>query len=171
MISKERRVAVIGLGESASAFTGGCFSIGVNDVQGTDAVVCVDRINAFDETRRQKIISGTAPVFFSQLSEWNFKKGFRKLDLMNVNAIRTINDHATPCSNNSTFVACAVAFQYYRASEIILYGADFNTHKVLADDKKFATTLKDFQLLQKMLRKNNSQIIVGSKISRLYGKL
>jgi len=166
-----KKIAVIGLGESASEFKQDCFSIGVNDVQGTDAVVCVDRPAAFAIDRRQAIIFSAAEVFFSHLDDWNFKTGFRKLYLKNVNIIKTINGADTPCSNNSPFVACAVAFQIYRPEEVWLYGADFNTHKVLSDDKLFNTTLKDFQLLQAMLQKNNCKIVIGSEKSRLFNKL
>lgn len=166
-----KKIAIVGLGESASEFKQDCFSIGVNDVQGTDAVVCVDRPAAFAIDRRQAIIFSPAELFFSHLDDWNFKTGFRKLYLKNINVIRTINDVDTPCSNNSPFVACAVAFKVYRPKEIWLYGADFNTHKVLSDDKLFETTLKDFQLLQSMLKKNNCKIVVSSEKSRLFNKL
>lgn len=164
-------ISIVGLGESANEFKGDTYSIGVNDVQRTDEIVCVDRMNAFTVDRRQAIIFSPAKKFYSQCIEWNFKNGFTLLHLKNVHAIKTINGIETPCSNNSPFVACAVAFQQYRPREIRLYGADFNTHQVLSNEKSFETVVKDFRALKKMLFRNNCKLIIASEKSRLYGKI
>lgn len=164
-------ISVVGLGESSKEFQRDTFSIGVNDVQGTDEIVCVDRMAAFELDRRQAIIFSAAQKFYSQLDEWNFKNGFVKLHLKNIHALTSVIGKETPCSNNSTFVACAVAFQQYRPTEIRLYGADFATHKVLANEETFKKIVADFAALQYRLNLNNCRIIIPSKLSRLYGKI
>ena len=173
-------VNVIGLGDTATEFKpDGNITIGVNDVRGCDYQVCVDSHTAFDNKRFSTIIHLKVKSFFTQKSEWgsylNFNGHKKPKDIVkhiNLKAVHAHNNRWNefiPSSNNSPFVACGVAYRYFNATEIYLYGVDFNDHPHLNGAMR-EQSVKDFQLLQKILNEKGCRIIPHEK-SYLYGKI
>lgn len=162
------KVSVIGLGETAKDFKpDGSITIGVNDTLNCDYQVCVDTPTAFSDERFETIIKLPVKKFFTQKLEWKIYRDIVEILPKNIGAFNNRWDKFIPCSNNSPFAACAVAYKYFGAKEVYLYGVDFNTHPVLSGDKFFKTAVDDFRQLQHITRMK----IIPTAGSRLYGKL
>lgn len=166
-------VNVIGLGDTATEFKpDGNLTIGVNDVQCCDAKVCVDRISAFTQERFRKIINPYPKAgFFTQLHEWDLNQQ-KHVNIILLKAVHAHNNRWNefiPSSNNSPFVACGVAYKFFGATEIRLYGVDFNDHQNINGAMR-EQSVKDFILLQKILNEKGCRIIPHEK-SYLYGKI
>lgn len=167
-------VHVIGLGETAKEFkTDGNIRIGVNDVDWCDYQVCVDKPKAFNGYRLNTIVgiivSDKCKGFYSHLEEWNICEAFKKIELKAIHAHNNRWNEFIPSSNNSPFVACGVAYKYFNATEIRLWGVDFNDHPNINGDMR-EQAVKDFQELQKILNKKGC-VIVPHPGSYLYGKI
>lgn len=154
------KIAVLGLGESLNLYLKEepfkfDYVIGVNDIWRyvqTDAIVCVDYIRAFTPDRL-KVIKESKPVaFYSHMMEWSYRPDFVKLDLLPgyPDQIYVINYPGIPKSYCSPFVACGVAYRYYNATEIYLYGVDLVNHphldkticdKIIVHFRNMKTTL------------------------------
>lgn len=164
------KVNVIGLGATAKDFKpDGSITIGVNDVQGTDAIVCVDRIAAFSTERAHLIFSNVTATFFSHIEDWQSVPMYKHIDLKAVHAHNNRWNEFIPSSNNSPFVACGVAYKYFNATEIYLWGVDFNDHPNINGAMREQAVI-DFALLQKILNKKGCKIIPHEK-SYLFGKV
>lgn len=167
------KVAVLGLGESLSAYDPSkfTFAIGVNDIWSkvkTPFVVCIDAPENFKTDRLRTILDCAPEVFYSHLPAWSVKKMFRKISLNPERGQINLNKpYLYPASNNSTFVACAVAYSL-SADEIVMYGADFNTHRYLSKDRNFDTARNHFVTLRDELKKKGVKLYVGSDKSRLF---
>jgi hypothetical protein len=129
------RIAALGLGPSLKNFNASDFdlSIGVNDIWRhvqTDVVVCLDYPNIFSPDRL-KIINECKPkAFYSQIVAWDTRKDFVKIDFLpgypdNFVQFETPKLHKSICS---PFVAAEIAFKYYYADEIHLFGVDLINH-------------------------------------------
>lgn len=160
------KVDVLGLGESVkSYFNMGNITVGVNDIfkyHPVDFLFVVDRPHRFKKERLQTIINSKPEKFCSQLEDWSsLVDNFELIELgtgrCNLNEIGSRFPH----SNNSTFVAVVAAYKM-GATEINIFGADFNDHPSLNVD----TVLKDFKKLFEFLQKKGVKINVTS-ISRL----
>lgn len=167
-------VNVIGLGATAQEFKpDGNITIGVNDVQGCDYQVIVDRQKAFSGERFERILnhvlSDKCKKLFSQLDEWFLFDDFELLQLKAVHAHNNRWNEFIPSSNNSPFVACGVAYKYFGATEIRLWGVDMLDHPHLNGAMR-EQSVKDFQLLQKILNEKGCRIIPHEK-SYLFGKI
>lgn len=190
-------IHVMGLGPTAKEFTpDGNVRIGVNDVQGCQYQVCVDRpaafFKAFNKHRFMKIVNlrlqGTHAYdvhwfkkFFTQIDEWKEYvdlsdhpnwKDHNVVELIQLKAVHAHNDRWNqfiPSSNNSPFVACGIAYKIFGATEIRLWGVDFLDHPHLNGEMREAA-VKDFRLLQKILNKKGCVILPHEK-SYLYNKI
>lgn len=167
-------IHIIGLGPTAQHFKpDGNITIGVNDEFFCDYQVCVDRPKAFNGYRLNTIIgiilSDRCKAFYSHLEEWNICENFRKIELKAVHAHNDRWNEFIPSSNNSPFVACGVAYKYFNATEIILWGCDFLNHQHLNGEMR-EQTVRDFKLLQGILNKKGC-VIKPHPNSYLYGKI
>lgn len=148
-------IDVLGLGESIKRYKPtGNLTIGVNDISKfheVDFLVCVDKINAFDEDRFKQIISSNCKKFFSHIKDWEYCFGDRFELIPN---LVPINDyvnikHEVSHSICSPFVAITVAIRYFNATTINMYGVDLNNHRHLSNELKQKRILKDFSLLNR----------------------
>lgn len=170
-------VNVIGLGATAKEFKpDGNICIGVNNAITSsfgsyDYQVCVDKPMAFNARKFADICSIGMEVkgFFTQLEEWHRFPTFRKINLKAVHAHNNRWNEFIPSSNNSPFVACGIAYKYFAATEIRLFGVDFNDHPNINGATR-EQAVKDFQMLQKILNEKGCRIIPHEK-SYLYGKI
>jgi hypothetical protein len=108
-------------------------TIGVNDIWKyvkTDAVVCLDKPNVFTQERLKIINECTPKVFFSQIVLWDRRNDFSKIDLQAgyPDRICDIESRLIPKSYCSPFVASVIAYKYYNAREIHLFGVDLKNH-------------------------------------------
>jgi hypothetical protein len=160
-------IHVIGLGESAKHFKpDGHLTIGVNDVEGCGRNVCVDRPSVFNTERLKAIESLKVDLFFTHLEDWNYLPRVKKIKLKNIAAHNDRWNDFIPSSNNSPFVACGVAYHFYGATEIKLWGVDFNDHPNIKDEMR-EQSVRDYALLNKKL----GGIISVHPDSYLYGKI
>ncbi|MBV1952567.1 MAG: hypothetical protein KUG64_10300 [Cycloclasticus sp.] len=167
------KVDVLGLGESLQSFVpSDNFRIGVNDIHKhheVDVVVCVDRISAFTPERFESISKSTHSKFYTHHEEW--KGQVKNVQMINLSgprgSIKGIETQDVPYSNNSTFVAVVLAYKH-GATEINIFGADFNTHPNFMNNK-LEIALKDFKQLFDYLRSKKVKINVseGSKLRSL----
>jgi hypothetical protein len=167
------KVDVLGLGESLKEYSfSDNFKIGVNDIfkhYPVDILVCVDRISAFTPERFETISKSTHSKFYTHLDEW--QGHVKNVQLINLagprGSIKGIESNDVPYSNNSTFVAVVLAYKH-GATEINIFGADFNTHPNFIDGK-LDVTLNDFKNLFDYLRKKGVKINVsnGSRLKTL----
>ena len=167
------KVDVLGLGESLRTYVrSNNYKIGVNDIfkrHTVDALVCVDRINAFTPERFATIKATPYSIFYTHLEEW--KNHLRDVQLIKLSgprgSIKGIESNDVPYSNNSTFVAVVLAYKH-GATEINIFGVDFNTHPNFKD-RKGDVALKDFKKLFDYLRSKKIKINVstGSRLKEL----
>lgn len=163
----KKTIHIIGLGATANDFKpDGSLTIGVNDVECCDMQVCVDRPNVFKMKRELSIRNLNNLCFYSHLEDWRSIKGFKKIQLKNIAAHAGRWSEFIPSSNNSPFVACGIAYYYYDATEIRLWGVDFNDHPHIKDEMR-EQAVKDYGLLNKKL----NGIIQSHPESYLYGKI
>lgn len=159
-------IDVLGLGETLALYEKTGLAIGVNDIwskHATPIVVCVDKLERFTPDRRKVIIECKPEMFYSHLSEYQFKHGFKRIhftDFLDLDQIDFITK-----SNNSPYVAAGIAYTL-GATHIRLWGVDFNTHKALSRDDMRKRSLRDFQSLERELRKKHV-FITCAKGSRL----
>jgi len=159
-------IAILGLGPSLKLYNPQEYemSVGVNDIWNyhkSEAVICLDRKSAFNAARYLTIETCRPNAFYSQIVNWDFIPGFVKIDLL-PNYSETVIDlnlqkfHKSYCS---PFVAVQVAFRYYKATYIHLFGVDLVSHPHL--DQRMCGRIKHhFTLLAKALRENGCQFIV-----------
>lgn len=167
------KIHIIGLGASLNEtikYVGGT-TIGVNDVYSsfrTDYVVCVDKPQRFEALRRLTIADCKPEIFYSNCLEWSFKKEFQHLKIAPIRSnLSTLDDiNNVPYSNNSTFVACIMAY-HLGATEIIMHGVDFKNHKQLSEPDTLERALKDFQNLFIEFNKRKIKLFINSNYSEL----
>jgi len=158
-------IAVLGIGPSISLYKNEYdLSIGVNDIwrfHETDVVVCLDKRTAFSDDRSRVINECTPMAFYSQIVNWDFKKGFVKIDFLPYfpNAEINLDIPEFYKSYCSPFVAVQVAYRYYDATEIHLFGVDMINHPHL--DQKLCAKIKlHFINLKAALEKKGCKLIV-----------
>ena len=163
------KIAVLGLGPSLSEFIKEDYdlSIGVNDIwrfHKTDVVVCLDKRTAFSDDRF-RIINGCTPkAFYSQIVNWDFKEGFVKISFLPHYPNTEINLDIPQFYKSfcSPFVAVQIAFRFYEATEIHLFGIDLVNHPHL--DRKLCEKIKGhFINLKDALDKKGCKLIVYGK--------
>ena len=160
------KIAILGLGPSISLFNPAEFelSIGVNDIwrfHKTEVIVCLDRKNAFSNQRYETIIRSSPEAFYSQIVNWEFMPGFRKIELTHKFPITECRLDIPQLNKSycSPFVACQIAFKYYGATEIHLFGVDLIDHPHL--NFPLCTSIKfHFANLKVALKKEGCELIV-----------
>jgi hypothetical protein len=159
------KIAVLGLGPSLNSYTSDYdLSIGVNDIWRfikTDVVVCLDNPSAFKPDRLKAINECTPMAFYSQMVVWDTRKDFVKLNLLdgypdNLVQFDTPALHKSYCS---PFVACQIAYKYYFADEIHLFGVDLTSHPHL-DKLLCAKIITHFRNLKTALTQKGCDLIV-----------
>lgn len=156
-------INVLGLGDSLKLFEGGT-SIGVNDIWSrhkTDYIVCVDRKDRFTPERLKTINESSPLKFYSQLSDWDDRRDFEKIELQidYPNYVCQLNIKTIPKSFCSPFIACAIAYKYLEATEINVYGVDLINHPLLKADQCEKIKIH-FRNLKTALRQNGCELII-----------
>lgn len=159
------KIAVCGLGESIKLYTSEYdLTIGVNDIWRfvkTDVVVCLDNPSVFNPDRLKMINECTPKTFYSQMVVWDTRKDFVKIDFLpgypdNLVQFDTPALHQSLCS---PFVACEIAYKYYYATEIHVFGADMTNHPNLTGE--LCNKIKvHFKNLKTALNKNDCDLII-----------
>ena len=158
-------IAVLGTGPSLGLFNPSDFpaSIGVNDIWAfhhTEAIVCLNPRKDFTP-ERLKIIDESKPKFFySQIVNWDSRDDFFKIDIAHgyPDGICNLSVHQFQKSYCSPFVACQIAYRYWGATEIHLFGVDMVNHPNL---NGFKDKMKlHFRNLSVALKEKGCKIIV-----------
>jgi hypothetical protein len=160
-------VEVLGLGESLSEYKpNGNITIGVNDIHSrikTNYVVCVDNFEPFTKERLDTILNTKCKGFYSQLECWKSVQNYTEIK---IHRVAELDSELFRYSNNSTFVACVLAYKL-GATKIILWGVDMNTHKHFVNNS-FDKAVNDFKQLKKDLNQLGCELVIGSEVSALY---
>ncbi|MCJ7447903.1 MAG: hypothetical protein MUO72_09430 [Bacteroidales bacterium] len=159
-------IAVLGLGDSLALCNPSDYNmtIGVNDIWRyvkTDVVVCVDNRSAFTPDRLRIINECNPKAFYSQMVIWDVRPDFVKIDIIpgypdNFCQLETTALHKSYCS---PFVAVQIAWKYYHATEIHLFGIDMVNHPHL-DSKLCAKIKVHFKHLKTALEAKNCKFVV-----------
>lgn len=162
-------IFILGLGETLKFFNE--FDkpkIGVNDIWSrvkTEMVVCVDSQNKFDSKRLQTIKESKPEKFYSHIKDWGkvFNGSFNHLP---IHPVGIFKEDKVYYSNNSPFVAASLAYTLgYK--NIVIYGADFNSHTKLKGLHTFNKILSDFKWLKENLNQRGVKLMVGHRASRI----
>jgi len=161
-----KSIAVLGLGPSLSLYEDGKYglTIGVNDIWKnieTDVVVCVDKRNRFNDERMKTIDECTPKAFYSHLEDYEERKDYVKIELQPdyPRYVCQLEIPSYPKSLCSPFVACAVAYKVYKATEIHLFGVDMLDHPHLNGSSCSRITVH-FRNLLIALRQGGSDLII-----------
>ena len=159
-------IAILGLGPSLSLYDPleYSFSIGVNDIwkhHHTDVIVCLDKRSIFAGERLVTIENSKPKDFYSQIANWSYMPGFQILNLtafypdhgINLGIQQIYKSYCSP------FVACQVAYKYYRATEIHVYGVDMIDHPNLTHGLCDKIKLH-FQHLKKALEIEECKLVI-----------
>jgi hypothetical protein len=163
-------INVIGLGETLLLYKqSDAITVGVNDIHSrikTDFVVCVDVPSAFNDQRLETIKQTNCRGFYSQLDEWSNLPNFKKIEFNRGRGLLDGIDSEKFCySNSSPYVAVILAYKL-GAKKIVIYGADYKTHKHFKDDS-LRRVLNDFEALRKALNARGVNLFVCDKFSEL----
>jgi hypothetical protein len=163
------KIAILGLGSSIKEFDPKEFelSIGVNDIwkyHKTDAVVCLNKPKEFTQDRLKIINESTPKVFYSQMVIWDVRPDFVKIDILPgyPDRICSLDGPGFNKSYCSPFIAVQIAFKYYFATEIHLFGVDLIDHPFL--DRTLCGKIKiHFQNLKIALLAKNCELIINGE--------
>lgn len=129
------KIAVLGLGPSLDKFCPNSFDqvIGVNDIWSRYPAPIMVVLNGEHEfiPSRLKVIHESKPdVFYSQMVKWDYRPEFHKLNFLPgyPDNICILDLPSIPRSLCSPFVACVIAWKYYDATEIHVFGVDLTNH-------------------------------------------
>lgn len=158
------KVIVLGTGPSLKEHVpDGSYTIGVNDIwryRRTNAVVCLNNPSQFAPERLRIIRDCQPEIFYSQIVNWDFKKGFQLLTLRSgYPTTRCSLEGAFEKSYCSPFVAVQIAYRFNGATEIELYGIDMVNHPNLKN-KILDEIKKHFALLKKALQEHGCKMVV-----------
>ncbi len=166
------RYNILGLGESLAQYIpDNNKTIGVNDIfkyHNVDYLVCIDLPTRFKKDRLKTILNSTPQKFFTHhYSEWRpLVNNLQGLNMSAGNDFSKLDKNDIIIhSNNSVFVACVLAYKM-GATEIIIYGSDFNTHPNF-DEQAIKTALRHFKNLYNELKKRGVNLFVCTSESKL----
>lgn len=156
-------VNVLGLGPSLELFEGG-FCIGVNDIWSkvlTDVVVCVDERERFTPERMATIDGCRPDAFYSHLNDYKDRPDFKRIELLPYypDYVCQLDLVELPKSLCSPFIACVIAWKYYDAKEIHVYGVDLLNHPNL-DRIMCRKIVQHFKTLKIALREKGCSLII-----------
>jgi len=160
------KVAVLGLGPSIAEFKAKDYelSVGVNDIWRyveSEAVVCLNHQKAFMGERWNYIFNCRPKAFYSQIVDYDTRTDFVKIDLAPgyPDYACNIDTRYLQKSFCSPFVAAQIAWKFYGATEIHLFGVDMTNHPHLNND--ICDKIKiHFKNLRVALEAKNCQMIV-----------
>ena len=167
------KVAVLGTGCSVKEFDPKEFdwSIGVNDIWKyvhTNDIVCLNPRKDFTPDRMKIIDESTPEHFWSQIVNYDYRPDFRKIDILPGYPETHCSLDGFPWKMNksycSPFVACQVAYFYYAAHEIHLFGVDMVAHPHLNGDLCGKIKTHFINLKAALKQKNCELIVHGSGI-------
>lgn len=167
-------IFVLGLGETLKYFKDfDKDAIGVNDIWKhveTKYIMCLDSKTSFTHERLKRIRTSWPDIFYSHLKEWepHFKSHFQKLPLVmgQDKAGGSFEPGKLYYSTNTTFTACSLAAtQGYK--NIVMYGADFNTHPNIKGPNQIKTVLTHFKWLNDNLKPLGINLFIGHPKSKL----
>jgi hypothetical protein len=160
------KIAVLGTGPSLANFCKEDFelSIGVNDIWRyvqSDVIVCLNHIKEFKADRLKVINESKPQAFYSQMVIWDTRQDFKKIDFIPgyPDQICHLDLPQFQKSYTSPFVAVQIAFKYYNATEIHLFGVDMINHPFLNKDLLGKIKIH-FQNLKIALAKEGCEMIV-----------
>ena len=161
-----RKIAVLGTGSSISLFNADDYdlSIGVNDIWKyvqADIIVCLDKRSVFAGERGITIDNSHPQAFYSQIVNWDSRTDFHKIDIMHHYPDKICNLDLPSFNKSycSPFVAVQIAYRYYGATEIHLFGVDLLNHPHL-NRVLCSKIILHFRNLQAALIEKGSKIIV-----------
>lgn len=162
------KAAVLGLGKTLNHFKGDYdITIGVNDIHSrvkTDYVVCIDYKHRFTDERKKAIESTSCKGFYSQLPDWQQVPNYKKIRLVRK---CDLDGETFDYSNNSTYVACHLAYKM-GAKDITLFGVDFdNNHKFFSNPRDKQAAILGFQDLKTKLNDKGVKMYIGHGYSKL----
>ena len=160
------RIAVLGLGCSIKEFDAKAFdlSIGCNDtwrVAHSEVLVVLNKPSEFTHERLRIINESKPEAFYSQMVIWDTRPNFKKIDfrqgyperICNLDGIQFDKSYCSP------FVAVQIAFKFYDANEIHLFGCDMVDHPHL--DRVLCSKIKiHFINLKTALEAKGCKLIV-----------
>jgi len=160
------KIAVLGLGLSLNLFNPDDYdlSIGVNDIWRyvqSDVVVCLDKYSAFTPDRLRVIQECKPKAFYSQMVVWDTRSDFVKINFIlgYPDRICQLDSPALQKSYCSPFVAVQIAYKYYFATEIHLFGVDMINHPHL--DLSLCAKIKmHFRHLKTALKIKECELII-----------
>lgn len=163
-------IHILGLGESLEDYKKDeNITIGVNDIHSkikTDFVVCVDDPRAFSPERLKTIEQTKCKGFYSQVDYWKKLDNFNKIEFnLGRGLIDGLDNDKFCYSISSPYVATILAYKM-KATEIVLHGVDFRTHKHFVDHSK-DKALNDFKKLNSAFKKRGVKLFVSSDWSDL----
>ncbi len=135
------KCSIIGCGETGALWDGSGYSIGVNDCwkfgKPTDCLVVVNSLSE-DPARQQMVISSRPKDgFFTNLNRWAKHPNYRQMVLRSYSggAVVTFPDSdPARCYHSTTSPFIAISLAANKGfKEIVLYGVDFVSHKVVKD--------------------------------------
>ncbi len=160
------KIAALGLGSSLKNFNASDFdlSIGVNDIWRhvqTDVVVCLDYPNTFPVDRLKVINECKPKAFYSQIVAWDTRSDFVKINFLpgypdNFVQFETPTLHKSLCS---PFVAVEIAYKYYFADEIHVFGVDLINHPNF-NKKQLDNIVLHFKNLKTALEEKKCKLII-----------
>ena len=134
----ETKIAVLGLGPSLKDFNPADFklSIGVNDIWRyvkSEVVACFNQPSNFTYERMQIINDCKPQAFYSQIVNYDTRPDFVKIDILpgypdnfcNLDLKEFYKSYCSP------FIAVQIAYRFYEATEIHLFGVDLTNHLYL----------------------------------------
>lgn len=160
------KTAVLGLGQSIELFNpeGYNFVIGVNDIwkfHKTDVLCVFDKPDKFTKERIDTINRSEPEYFISHLDDYNTRKDFNKIKLQDSFPLYSCNldSEEYPISMVSPFIACAIAYKIFEATEIHLFGVDMKNHHVI-NEFKGKQVINHFKNLKIALKEKKCELIV-----------
>ncbi len=166
----DETIFVLGLGQTLKFFKDlDKPQIGVNDIWGhvqCEIILCIDDMHKFDRERLATIKNSKPKKFITHLPEW--KKVFNgSTEIVKLSPIsEPFNSQKIYYSVNSPFVAASLA-STLGYKNIVLFGVDFLTHKRLTGVNILSRVIKDFKWLHDNLKKEDINLFVGHRASRL----
>lgn len=160
------KIAVLGMGSSLAEFRAEEFdmSIGCNDIWRfvkSEVVVCLDYRKGFSEDR-WKYIDGCKPkAFYSQIVDYDNRPDFIKVNLAPgyPDGGCNINTPYLQKSFCSPYVAVQIAWKYYFADEVHLFGIDMVDHPHLNGEVCGKIKIH-FQHLKNALKEKDCLLVV-----------
>lgn len=165
-------INVCGLGPSIKEYDGSGISIGVNDVWRhvpTTYLLVVNNLSRWPD-RHKYVVESKPEILWSQIGTYASHPAYRFIGSWQRWSVGTVPKPGTQySSNNSTFMAAARA-KKMGATEIILWGVDFENHKDI-NGKILERAVSDFVTFAEAVKKQGCTIRLGTQYGALKGLL